>query len=72
MEKEGTESKKNSKEFSAVRRPKGDLSSFKPKGNDSRAVAYVIGEVPQWLRIETFGVIRLKTEGRDQASNRRW
>ena len=54
MEKEGTESKKNSKEFSAVRRPKGDLSSFKPKGNDSRAVAYVIGEVPQWLRIESF------------------
>ena len=54
MEKEGTESKKNSKEFSAVRRPKGGLSSFKPKGNDSRAVAYVIGEVPQWLRIESY------------------
>lgn len=54
MEKEGTESKKNSKEFSAVRRPKGSLQSFKPKGNSSKAVAYVIGETPQWLRLESF------------------
>lgn len=54
MEKEGTESKKNSKEFSAVRQPKGSLKSFKPKGNSSRAVAYVIGEAPQWLRLESY------------------
>lgn len=54
MEKEGTESKKNSKEFSAVRQPKGSLQSFKPKGNSSKAVAYVIGETPQWLRLESF------------------
>ena len=54
MEKEGTESKKNSKEFSAVRQPKGSLQSFKPKGNSSKAVAYVIGETPQWLRLESY------------------
>lgn len=54
MEKEGTESKKNSKEFSAVRQPKGSLQAFKPKGNSSKAVAYVIGEAPQWLRLESY------------------
>jgi hypothetical protein len=54
MEREATESKKNSKEFSAIRQPKANDKKYQPKGSDSKAVAYVIGETPQWLRIESF------------------
>ena len=53
-EREATESKKNSKEFSAVRQPKSNDKKYEPKGTDSRAIAYLIGETPQWLRVESF------------------
>ena len=53
-EREATESKKNSKEFSAVRQPKPNDKKYEPKGTDSRAIAYLIGETPQWLRVESF------------------
>ena len=51
---ESTESKKSSREFSAVRRPKEQTIPAKPKGTDSRAVFHLIGRVPQHLRLETF------------------
>ena len=54
MEREATESKKNSKEFSALRQPKSNDKKFEPKGTDSKAIAYVIGETPQWLRVESY------------------
>jgi hypothetical protein len=53
-EREASESKKNSKEFSAVRQPKPSDKKYQPKGTDSKAIAYVIGETPQWFRIESF------------------
>lgn len=54
MEREATESKKNSKEFSALRQPKSNDNKYQPKGSDSKAIAYVIGEAPQWFRVESF------------------
>lgn len=54
MEREATESKKNSKEFSALRQPKPNDKKYEPKGTDSKAIAYLIGQTPQWLRIESF------------------
>lgn len=54
MEREATESKKNSKEFSAVRQPKASDKKYQPKGSDSKAIAYLIGETPQWFRVESY------------------
>jgi protein-glutamine gamma-glutamyltransferase len=51
---EGTESKKNSREFSAHRRPNENSAAFQPKGTDSRAVLYVVGTTPLHLRLESF------------------
>ena len=53
-EREASESKKNSKEFSAIRQPKPSDKKYEPKGTDSKAIAFVIGETPQWFRIESF------------------
>jgi protein-glutamine gamma-glutamyltransferase len=53
-EEEGTESKKNSREFSALRQPVDRENPFKPHGTDSRAVVYLIGQTPEWLRLESF------------------
>lgn len=54
VDREGTESKKNSREFSALRRPKDRSPSFRPEGTQSRAVVQLIGRTPAWLRAETF------------------
>lgn len=54
VDREGTESKKNSREFSALRKPKDRSPNFRPEGTDSRAVVQVIGRTPAWLRAETF------------------
>ncbi len=51
---EGTESKKSGREFSTLRNAVQQDSSVRPKGTASRAVAYVIGRVPQHLRLESF------------------
>ncbi|MFN7731433.1 MAG: transglutaminase domain-containing protein [Pirellula sp.] len=51
---EGSESKKNSREFSAHRRPKQGDTSFRPKGSDSKAVLYFVGNAPLHLRLESF------------------
>jgi transglutaminase-like putative cysteine protease len=54
MEREGTESKKNSREFSALRKPKDPNQSLRPEGTESRAVVQLIGRTPAWLRSESF------------------
>lgn len=53
-EREGTESKKNSREFSALRTPKDRTTKAKPEGTESRAVVQLIGRTPAWLRLESF------------------
>jgi protein-glutamine gamma-glutamyltransferase len=53
-EREGTESKKNSREFSALRKPRDKTLSFQPESTESRAVVQLIGRTPAWLRLETF------------------
>jgi hypothetical protein len=54
VDREGTESKKNSREFSALRKPNDQAQNFRPVGTDSRAIVQVIGRTPAWLRLETF------------------
>jgi transglutaminase-like putative cysteine protease len=54
VDREGTESKKNSREFSALRKPNDQSQNFRPEGTDSRAIVQVIGRTPAWLRLETF------------------
>lgn len=54
IEREGTESKKNSREFSALRKPNDRSEGFRPEGTDSHAVVQLIGRTPAWLRLETF------------------
>lgn len=54
VEREGTESKKSSKEFSALRKPKDRSQAFRPEGTDSKAVVQLIGRTPAWLRVESF------------------
>ena len=51
---EGSESKKRSREFSAIRKPREETASAKPKGSESPAVFHLIGRVPQHLRLETY------------------
>lgn len=53
-ELEGSESKKRSREFSAIRMPRENTGETKIKGTESRAVFHLIGRVPQLLRLETF------------------
>ena len=54
LEEEGTESKKNSREFSALRQPNQKTQNHRPTGSDSRAVLYLVGRTPQWLRLESY------------------
>jgi hypothetical protein len=51
---EGSESKKKGREFSAIREPVDRSNPIKPKGSDSRAILYLIGETPQHLRLESY------------------
>jgi hypothetical protein len=51
---EATESKRNSKEFSALRQSTKAGGEFRPKETKSRAVLQLIGRVPQRLRLETY------------------
>ncbi len=53
-ELEGSESKKRSREFSAVRMPRENTGEKKMNGTDSKAVFHLIGRVPQLLRLETY------------------
>lgn len=54
LEEEGTESKKNSREFSALRQPNKNTQNHRPTGSDSKAVLYLVGRTPQWLRLESY------------------
>lgn len=54
LDEEGTESKKNSREFSALRQPNQNTQNQRPTGSDSRAVLYLVGHTPQWLRLESY------------------
>ena len=53
-ELEGSESKKRSREFSAIRMPREGTGEKKMNGTESKAVFHLIGRVPQHLRLETF------------------
>ena len=53
-ELEGSESKKRSREFSAIRMPRENTGDKKMKGTESKAVLHLIGRVPQHLRLETY------------------
>jgi hypothetical protein len=54
LEEEGTESQKNSREFSALRQPNKNTQNHRPTGSDSRAVLQLVGRTPQWLRLESY------------------
>jgi len=53
-EKEGTESKKSGREFSAIRQSVDRSNPVKPESTESRAMLYLIGQTPQHLRLESF------------------
>lgn len=53
-QEEGSESKQNGREFSALRQPRSNGNPSKPGSKDSRAVFYLIGEVPLHLRVESY------------------
>lgn len=53
-QEEGSESKQNGREFSSLRQPQRTGDATKPGSKDSRAVFYLIGEVPLHLRVESY------------------